>query len=223
MRAEWCSVTNSGLQYEELKKKKAKKDKKKDDKGSEVKADEPATGITEDVEPTGGEDDKDVVVDDDKEETLASLEHSEEKVQAETMNNGDVEKEAASGIAAGLSLASRMRSESFRRGSNTPSTPLRSPGTSSVETYDAATSADATHEVYKKQVIRIEGLEADVKRLSAELEARTRSLQKMESELEEFRDAHADVAELRQRAEEGDKNKDELEKLVSSESPLSSS
>lgn len=221
MRFQKHKLTDVDLQYEELKKKKAKKDKKKDDKGGEVKAEESVTGTTDDGEPTVGEDEKDAVVEDDKEETLASLEHGEEKVQAEK-NNGEAEKNVSSSTAADLSLASRMRSESFRRGSNTPSTPLRSPGISSVELSDAAMAGDATHEVYKKQATRIEGLEAEVKRLYTELEARTRSLQKMEGELEEFRDAHADVAELRHRAEQGDKYKDDLEKLVSGAKPFSS-
>lgn len=185
------------IQYEELKKKKAKKEKKKDDK------------TTSAAEADDVEEDVDAAVTKDNEETPVALDAS-----ANTKEEKTEETDTSDSKAPDLSLASRMRSESFKRNSNGPSSPLKSPSAPGTDSLEGASLSDATHEVYKKQAARIESLEREVKKLSSDLEARDRSLKKAEAELDEIRDGHADVAQLKQRAEEGDKSKDEVEKLV---------
>jgi predicted RNase H-like nuclease (RuvC/YqgF family) len=99
-----------------------------------------------------------------------------------------------------MSLQSKMRSESFRRGS------LASP------TIGGATSPPAdAHDAYLKQTSRLEELEKENKRLAKEAKDGEDRWRKLEAELDELRDGRAELGGAREEVKARD---EEVDKLV---------
>lgn len=113
-----------------------------------------------------------------------------------------------------LSLQSRMRSDSFRRGS-TAQQPL-SPSLKSPTLPPLSPGGDSIQDIYRKQAQRIEELERENKRLQQESQEAGLRWRKTEAELEELRETSAEVAELRSKADQADSRAAEVEKLVCS-------
>ncbi|KAF4554969.1 Hypothetical protein D9617_3g020380 [Elsinoe fawcettii] len=101
-----------------------------------------------------------------------------------------------------VTLQSRQRSESFRKGS-TSSGGLKSPALPSVD------SEAEVQELYRKQAARIEELERQLESLSIT----ETKLKKTEEELEQLREGSDDVAELKSKAAQAEERAAELEKL----------
>ncbi|PSK35906.1 hypothetical protein B9Z65_5721 [Elsinoe australis] len=105
-----------------------------------------------------------------------------------------------------VTLQSRQRSESFRKGSTT-SSGLKSPGLPIVD------SEGEVQELYRKQAARIEELEKQVEAQS-QIEAK---LRKTEEELEQLREGSDDVVALKSKAAQADETAAEVERLKKSE------
>ncbi|KAG8628166.1 hypothetical protein KVT40_004039 [Elsinoe batatas] len=101
-----------------------------------------------------------------------------------------------------VTLQSRQRSESFRKGSAS-SGGHKSPSLPTVD------SEAEVQELYRKQAARIEDLEKQVETLSL---AETK-LKKTEEELEQLREGSDDVAALKSKAAQSNEQAAELEKL----------
>ncbi|PWY75121.1 hypothetical protein BO70DRAFT_364192 [Aspergillus heteromorphus CBS 117.55] len=111
------------------------------------------------------------------------------------------ERSATHGRQPSLSIQSKMRSSSFRKGSVSqgsaspaPSASLKSPSLPPL-----SADGEAVQEVYRKQSTRIEELERDNKRLERELEETTGRWKKTDEQLEDLREASVDIAELKER------------------------
>ena len=106
------------------------------------------------------------------------------------------------------SAQSRQRSESFRQGSVSSPSGLKSPSLPTIS------AEDEVQDIYRKQTSRIEELEKENKTLrDAQTEHETR-LRKTEEELEQLRESSGDVAELKTKAVAADERAVEIEKLV---------
>ena len=114
-----------------------------------------------------------------------------------------------------LSLQSRLRSSSFRRGSvsqaplpsalsgsKSPTLPVLGPDTESV------------NEIYRKQTSRLDELEKENRRLGKETQDFEARWKKAEKELEELRESSSEVAELKSRVTKADAKSEEADKLV---------
>jgi len=156
-----------------LKKQKAKKaggaSKKKDEKLD-----------TAEVEPSASTD----KIDEKPEEVPAESGEQKAPEQEETEEPAELPKTGRShGRQPSVAVESRLRSASFYRGDGVAS-PI-SPETP---------SGDPVGDIYRKQAQRIEELEKENRRLSAEAEEAEKRWQKMEEELEELREGKGDVA-----------------------------
>ena len=98
------------------------------------------------------------------------------------------------------SAKSRLRSESFRRGSTTLPGPPGGNGTVDAET--------EVQDIYRKQTQRIEELEKENKRLQEEASNAAKKISERDNELEELREGSGEARMLKDRTEE-------LGKLVS--------
>ncbi|KAI9836698.1 MAG: hypothetical protein M1838_004999 [Thelocarpon superellum] len=110
-----------------------------------------------------------------------------------------------------LSLQSRMRSTSFRRGSGSqiPLSPtLRSPTLASM-----SPEGDAVTDIYRKQARRIDELESDNKRMEKDMAETERRWRKTEAEVEELREAQAELAILKDRASKAEGTEETMDKL----------
>ncbi|PIG87709.1 M protein repeat protein [Aspergillus arachidicola] len=114
-----------------------------------------------------------------------------------------------------LSIQSKMRSSSFRKGSvsqgsasPSPSAMLKSPSLPPL-----TADGESVHEVYRKQAGRIEEVEKENRRLEKELEEATNRWKKTEEQLEEFREASVDVAELKEKLAKAEEKVGEVEEL----------
>ncbi|KAH1385260.1 hypothetical protein KXW21_002247 [Aspergillus fumigatus] len=114
-----------------------------------------------------------------------------------------------------LSIQSKMRSSSFRKGSvsqgsasTSPSNALKSPSLPPL-----TGNGDSVHEVYRKQSMRIEELEKENKRLEKQLEESTSRWRKTEEQLEDLREASVDAAELRDKLEKSEQKAAEIDEL----------
>jgi len=115
-----------------------------------------------------------------------------------------------------ISLQSKMRSSSFRRGSvgqrplsPTPNT-LKSPTLPPL-----SPDGDTIPDIYRKQASRLEESEKENKRLEKEAKDAEARWRKTEEELEEAREANSEVVELRGRIDKVGEVEAELAKLVS--------
>ncbi|GIJ99413.1 hypothetical protein Aspvir_001545 [Aspergillus viridinutans] len=114
-----------------------------------------------------------------------------------------------------LSIQSKMRSSSFRKGSvsqgsasTSPSNALKSPSLPPL-----TGNGDSVHEVYRKQSMRIEELEKENKRLEKQLEESTSRWRKTEEQLEDLREASVDGAELKDKLEKAEQKAAEIDEL----------
>ncbi|KAF7121967.1 hypothetical protein CNMCM5793_009521 [Aspergillus hiratsukae] len=113
-----------------------------------------------------------------------------------------------------LSIQSKMRSSSFRKGSvsqgsaTSPSNTLKSPSLPPL-----TGDGDSVHEVYRKQSMRIEELEKENKRLEKQLEESTSRWRKTEEQLEDLREASVDAAELKDKLEKAEQKAAEIDEL----------
>ncbi|GAQ07378.1 hypothetical protein ALT_4699 [Aspergillus lentulus] len=117
-----------------------------------------------------------------------------------------------------LSIQSKMRSSSFRKGSvsqgsasTSPSNALKSPSVPSLPPLTG--NGDSVHEVYRKQSMRIEELEKENKRLEKQLEESTSRWRKTEEQLEDLREASVDAAELKDKLEKAELKAAEIDEL----------
>lgn len=106
---------------------------------------------------------------------------------------------------------SRIRSESFKRGTSQTTAPA-----TGLKLGPMSPGGDAITDIYKKQAARIEQLEKDSKRLEKEAEEKDIVFKKVEREVEELREAQADSADLRSKAGQMKEKDVELQNLVSS-------
>ncbi|RAL14288.1 uncharacterized protein BO97DRAFT_365229 [Aspergillus homomorphus CBS 101889] len=114
-----------------------------------------------------------------------------------------------------LSIQSKMRSSSFRKGSvsqgsvsPSPSAMLKSPSLPPL-----SADGEAVQEVYRKQSARIEELEKENKRLEKEREEATGRWKKSEDQLEDLREASVDVEELKEKLGKAEERVGEIEEL----------
>ncbi|KAF5854872.1 hypothetical protein ETB97_010946 [Aspergillus alliaceus] len=114
-----------------------------------------------------------------------------------------------------LSIQSKMRSSSFRKGSvsqgsasPSPSAMLKSPALPPL-----TADGESVHEVYRKQAGRIEEVERENRRLEKELEEVMGRWKKTEEQLEDMREASVDVVELRGKLEKAEVVVGEVEGL----------
>ncbi|KAF7586820.1 hypothetical protein BBP40_008260, partial [Aspergillus hancockii] len=114
-----------------------------------------------------------------------------------------------------LSIQSKMRSSSFRKGSvsqgsasPSPSQTLKSPSLPPL-----TADGESVHELYRKQAVRIEELERENRRVEKELEEATGRWRKTEEQLEDMREASVDVVELREKLELAEGRAEEVEEL----------
>ncbi|KAF2126759.1 M protein repeat protein [Dothidotthia symphoricarpi CBS 119687] len=173
--------------FEQLKKAKAKKagaGKKK-----EEKADTPSDAPAEDKSAPKPEDEANEGV-----ESPAPLDDDEPSDLA-------VPK-PAHGRKMSVAVESRQRSESFYRSGATMSPPPITPG------------GGASSEIYREQAERIEDLEKDNLRLTAEVEEYESRWRHGEEELEELREGKGDVALAVEKGKEADKLKSQVEALT---------
>ncbi|KAJ9638885.1 hypothetical protein H2199_006745 [Coniosporium tulheliwenetii] len=195
--------------FEQLKKQKESKGKKaatkkKTDKAEPEAEAGPTTEKADDTtdEPRAAEKDEDILA-----ETAGLPQEPEEATPPYDSSRPPHGRQPS------ISIQSKLRSESFRRGSSSqdPASPigaLRSPTFSPT-----SPAGEGAHEVFQKQAQRIEELERENRRLATESQEAVARRRKIEEELEELREASAEVAELRCRASEADERKEELEKL----------
>ncbi len=108
-----------------------------------------------------------------------------------------------------------MRSSSFRQNSlsQTPqsgtSHNLKSPTLPPL-----SPTGDTIPDIYRKQATRIDELENENRRLEKDFNEGQLKWQKTEEELEDFREANSEVAQLKDRAEKAEAKALEVEKLV---------
>lgn len=116
-----------------------------------------------------------------------------------------------------LSIQSKMRSSSFRKGSVSQGSVSPSPGAMLKSPSLPPLSADgeSVQEVYRKQSTRIEELEKDNKRLEKELEETTGRWKKTDEQLEDLREASVDVADLKDKLQKAEERVAEIDELVS--------
>ncbi|GIJ82979.1 hypothetical protein Asppvi_001496 [Aspergillus pseudoviridinutans] len=114
-----------------------------------------------------------------------------------------------------LSIQSKMRSSSFRKGSvsqgsasTSPSNALKSPSLPPL-----TGNGDSVHELYRKQSTRIEELEKENKRLEKQLEESTSRWRKTEEQLEDLQEASVDAAELKDKLEKAEQKAAEIDEL----------
>lgn len=129
-------------------------------------------------------------------------------------NAADVETKSATDTTAptsstaaepSLSLRSKQRSESFKKG--TISTGQLSPGLP----IDASAEV---HEIHRTQVTRIQELEAENQNLQSEQTNGATKIQKLEDELQTYKDNSSKVSELETKASLADTRAKEIENLV---------
>ncbi|KAF1815039.1 hypothetical protein P152DRAFT_391352, partial [Eremomyces bilateralis CBS 781.70] len=132
----------------------------------------------------------------------------EEQVAEETTTDSPEKKPKAShGRQPSQSIQSKMRSEAFRGGHGpTSPTALKSPT-------QVTSPADDVQDIYRKQVQRIEQLEQENKKLVAEARENSDKVKKVQDELEELREAHADGAEIKSKADQAEQFSKQIEEL----------
>jgi hypothetical protein len=194
----------NSLQVEQLKKKNVKKaaPKKKEDK-TEVKADASSAATTE--EP--------------KEESSNAIEDEADETPVEEPDQVDGAKRPPHGRQPSISVQSKARSESFRKGSATQ-TPT-SPSLKSPTSIPPLSSGEGAQEVFKKQAQRIQDLEKDNKKLQTESQDAEARWRKLEEEVQELRESSGDTVELKNKAKKAEETAEQLEKLVSCMKPHS--
>lgn len=170
-----------------MKKKKAKAGpaKKKEDK-AEPDAEEPTTAETEETKDEG---------------PVENDEATEESSRPEESSK------ASHGRQPSMSIQSKLRSESFRKASGPISPGVTSPILS-------LSPGEGAHEIYKKQAQRIEELERENDKLQSDSQEADTRWRKLEVELQELREADGDATALKTKAEQAEKNAEEVEKLV---------
>ncbi|KAF2429140.1 hypothetical protein EJ08DRAFT_614249 [Tothia fuscella] len=110
-----------------------------------------------------------------------------------------------------ISVQSKARSESFRKGSSsqTPTSPtIRSPTI-------GPSSGEGAQEVFKKQAQRLQDLERENKQLHVESQNAEGRWRKLEEELQELRESSGDTIELKKKAKQAEETAEQLEKLQS--------
>ncbi|PYI31527.1 hypothetical protein BP00DRAFT_370858 [Aspergillus indologenus CBS 114.80] len=126
-----------------------------------------------------------------------------------------------------LSIQSKMRSSSFRKGSvsqgslsPSPSAPVGGGGggggggmLKSPSLPPLSADGEAVQEVYRKQSARIEELERENKRLEKEREEATGRWKKSEDQLEDLREASVDAEELKEKLGRAEEKVAEIEEL----------
>ncbi|KAI9695747.1 MAG: hypothetical protein M1820_008419 [Bogoriella megaspora] len=113
------------------------------------------------------------------------------------------------------SAKSRMRSESFRQGSSTAVPQAKSAGGN----VDPETEVQ---DIYRKQAQRIEELEKENRRLQDEAKDASKKIGEREEELEELREGSGEARMLKDRAEEIDKMRSEINSLQRQNTQLQS-
>ncbi|KAK3673394.1 hypothetical protein LTR78_006627 [Recurvomyces mirabilis] len=167
--------------FEQLKKEQAKKTKKTGKK----KSDKEAAGDAKPDDVVGSaqvEDAGDATTTVDDKTTVAD--------DAQADGEEDVSEKSELERQPSLPIQSKQRSESFRQGGAGPGAEVQ--------------------DLYKKQAARIEELEKESKAYREQQEEGATRLAKVEEELESVREEGSDAAELRSKAKEADKLKDEL-------------
>ena len=114
-----------------------------------------------------------------------------------------------------LSVESRMRSTSFRRTSNAqvPLSPTLA-GTKSPILQPFSPEGESVNEIYRKQTARLDELERENKRLAKETREFETRWKKSLEELEDLRDANAEIVELKSVAKRFEIADEEVKKLV---------
>ncbi|PNS16372.1 hypothetical protein CAC42_106 [Sphaceloma murrayae] len=176
--------------FEELKKK-----QQKGKKGGTKKKEEKPDDVSEKTGDAAGT--KDAADDDSKPDDAEDESKPATDISKENGDKPEVSRTPS------MSLQSRQRSESFRKGSTTTTAGLKSPGLNTVD------AEGEVQELYRKQAARIEELEKQVEALGS-LEGQ---LKKAEDELEQLREGSGEVAALKSKANLADERATELEKL----------
>ncbi|OJJ42878.1 hypothetical protein ASPZODRAFT_20158 [Penicilliopsis zonata CBS 506.65] len=115
-----------------------------------------------------------------------------------------------------LSIQSKMRSSSFRKASISHGSSSVSPSSALIKSPSLPplnADGETVHEVFRKQVMRIEELEKENKRLDKELEDVNGRWRKTEDQLEDLREASVDVAELKEKLERAEQKATEVNAL----------
>jgi hypothetical protein len=172
------------VQYEQLKKQKAKKAggaKKKDDKPD-------GSSTAEKTEEKAD----DLVAPDSVEATSTStgaIDDDEPSELPTATTTGPSHARHSS-----IAVESRQRSASFYRASGTPTSPTGAPP-----------SLGVSGDIYREQAQRIEELERDNKKLAGEVEEGEKRWKSNEEELEELREGRGDVALAAEKGKEAEK------------------
>ena len=114
-----------------------------------------------------------------------------------------------------LSLQSKLRSSSFRRGS-VSQTPLSPNGTKSPELPVLTPDSESVNSIYRKQTARLDELEKENRRLAKESQEAEKRWRHAEEELEELREGSGEVAELKSTAQKAEAQIEDFNKLVRS-------
>ncbi|PWY91367.1 hypothetical protein BO94DRAFT_544753 [Aspergillus sclerotioniger CBS 115572] len=205
--------------------------------GESPVADAPAPVVEEEakVEETGTGTGSDEKVEKSEEKTGAAEDKKEAEAETGTESPAEVEPmpdaptspgpeaevqpavigRSAHGRQPSLSIQSKMRSSSFRKGSVSQGSVSPSPGAMLKSPSLPPLSADgeSVQEVYRKQSTRIEELEKDNKRLEKELEETTGRWKKTDEQLEDLREASVDVAELKDKLQKAEERVAEIDEL----------
>ena len=139
---------------------------------------------------------------------ITSLEEDDSKPEGANSNTARI----AHNRQPSLSLQSKLRSSSFRKGSL--SQPALSPTSASSKSPNLpvlSPEGDAVTEIYRKQAQRIEELERENKRLEKDLDDGEARWRKTDEEVEDLREGRGDSVGLRDKATEAEK---EVKRLV---------
>ncbi|WPH02552.1 Hypothetical protein R9X50_00541700 [Acrodontium crateriforme] len=200
--------------FEQLKKEQQKKNKKsvkkKGDKSASTAtaADDKDVGDAGDVEDTAdnvlrAEDEKAAGAEDD--ESSEKIDETNDKNDNDDAVAVEDEKDDTQ-TKQSESMRSKERSESFKKGSPTIATDLKS------QTNPLSPSLEV-QELYKKQAARIEELEKESRGLKEQKEEGASRLAKAEEELETLRESSSDIDGLKAKAKEADRLSTELESV----------
>ena len=213
------------LQYEQLKKQKAKAQKtggeKKKDLSTGTKEEE-ASVVRESGD--GGEDiaEKSKTSTDGAEDEQTAT-NDEQKIENGEANQSEQGPEAPAkpphNRQPSLSLQSKLRSSSFRRTSVSQG-PLSPNGTKSPDLPVLPPDGDSVNSIYRRQAARLDELEKENRRLAKDLQEAEKRWRHAEAELEELREASGEAAELKSRAQKAEVQMEEYQKLVRVLSPL---
>ncbi|KAK2877119.1 hypothetical protein FQN49_001393 [Arthroderma sp. PD_2] len=161
-------------------------------------------------------------------DTTTEKDDTEEAIAAEPTDEGDKKEDESEeplpkvrshGRQPSISVQSKLRSSSFRQDSKLSGV---SPNASGVKSPPLPLSPDGSTapEMFRKQVIRLEELEKENKRLEKEVETASSKWKKSEEQLDDLREASTETVELKERLAKAEKQAEEVEKLKAEISAL---